>query len=226
MDISGIMESRALLPVGTVVRIRGNNRTKQELSGCQGQVVTAAPLGGWHSVSVVDKNGKKSMIRVQRNALQVEAVRKSEQLPTSPILSPSIPCRVMETSRSSSTASQSCLCGGKHPATVPCTSAEIHGAPNRVIQHTFVTKHTTPGPNLGKLRYGTLRKYRRAFGLRIGKTHTKQQLAGLVSSHFQTWNVKDEVGALQAFLGALERDATSPAPHTRKPAFALIQTDF
>mmetsp|Transcript_10959 Transcript_10959/g.29401 ORF Transcript_10959/g.29401 Transcript_10959/m.29401 type:complete len:207 (-) Transcript_10959:1506-2126(-) len=56
---------------------------------------------------------------------------------------------------------------------------------------------------LGNLRYGTLRKYRRAFGLRIGKTHTKQQLAGLVCHHFTNWAVQDESAVVNSFLSAL-----------------------
>ncbi|KAK1869606.1 hypothetical protein I4F81_012079 [Pyropia yezoensis] len=58
----------AVLPPGSLVRISGNNRTKLQLIGKVGRVVSSQTLGGWHEVSLEAAGG---VVRVQRNALEV-----------------------------------------------------------------------------------------------------------------------------------------------------------
>mmetsp|Transcript_17390 Transcript_17390/g.37761 ORF Transcript_17390/g.37761 Transcript_17390/m.37761 type:complete len:178 (-) Transcript_17390:1454-1987(-) len=79
------------------------------------------------------------------------------------------------------------------------------------------------GGVLGKLRYGTLRKYRRVFGLRIGKTHTKEQLAGLVCHHFANWIVPDEGAAVDGFLATLHAVSSSASAPLRTPIAKISQ---
>eukprot|EP00178_Gracilaria_changii_P013000 TRINITY_DN3660_c0_g1_i1.p1 TRINITY_DN3660_c0_g1~~TRINITY_DN3660_c0_g1_i1.p1 ORF type:complete len:267 (+),score=33.78 TRINITY_DN3660_c0_g1_i1:28-801(+) len=71
-----------VLPPGTRVRITGNNRTKWDLIGRHGTVLSAQTLGGWHEVSLTDGG----IVRVQRNALHVLKFpnRHTPPLPTRP----------------------------------------------------------------------------------------------------------------------------------------------
>ncbi|CAN8068208.1 unnamed protein product [Agarophyton chilense] len=76
-----------VLPPGTRVRITGNNRTKWDLIGRHGTVLSAQTLGGWHEVSLTDGG----IVRVQRNALHVLNLpnRNTPPLPARPSIAKS-----------------------------------------------------------------------------------------------------------------------------------------
>mmetsp|Transcript_19705 Transcript_19705/g.33779 ORF Transcript_19705/g.33779 Transcript_19705/m.33779 type:complete len:306 (+) Transcript_19705:131-1048(+) len=181
------MESVALLPSGTVVVIKGNNRTKKSVSGAMGVVLSSVALGGWHSVECSDEyeGTKRKVIRVQRNALEVVT-------PPSP------------------SASSSRLEGGSLPSPLSNDNLEA--------------RFTNVSKLLGNLRYGTLRKYRKHFGLRIAKEHTKTQLAHVVRIHFTGWDNGDEKKAIQSFISKVQTKPIGagyggPDPKTSRPVW-------
>ncbi|KAA8493977.1 hypothetical protein FVE85_3952 [Porphyridium purpureum] len=64
---------------------------------------------------------------------------------------------------------------------------------------------------LGTLKYSTLRRYRQAFGLRIQKQHTKDELLGVVRSHFASWKIASEDDVIRSFVRSVtKRELSMP----------------
>ncbi|EPS69451.1 hypothetical protein M569_05315, partial [Genlisea aurea] len=191
-------EELSVLPRHTKVIVKGNNRTKSVLVGLQGVVKKAVGLGGWHWL--VLKNGVE--VKLQRNALSV--------------LEP--PTGNEEDDHYDFDDSTS---GSENAAKEDHHHHHHHHNPTSSLQFRKVSKQRAryskpwfsnnrsrhpPRVHLGRLGYGSLLRYWRAFHLekKICPRPSKEQLISGVQNHFSSQKV-DEVHVILGFIRAAKK---------------------
>lgn len=173
--------SDAVLPRGSLVRITGNNRTKNDLVGREGFVQAAQTLGGWHEVQLDDG----STVRVQRNALRVMNTPNPHVLQYANPPPQIAPALYVQQHR---------------PVSIPIQKV----VKRKVKKDSDRRIHA----NIAKLNVTSLKKYGRYFQLKIAKDCSRDELVGAVRKHFATTKV-DEAEVISSFLRHIARGGSA-----------------
>ena len=195
-------EGMILLPKGTKVEVKGNNRTKQSLVGKAGVVKKAIGLGGWHWL--VLETGEE--VKLQRNALTVLAVPSSPELDNSEddAAAGGKASREVNKAGTGGADGHGPRAGGRstrRSAPVPATvrppagdSAAMQHAMQQLIGHPY--EKPVPRVKFLKLDTSALRRYQEFFGLASPAELTKEELAEAIQAHFEgsEVNERDVVG--------------------------------
>ncbi|KAK4525265.1 hypothetical protein GAYE_SCF09G3173 [Galdieria yellowstonensis] len=184
-----------VLPRATKVRIAGNNRTRPSLVGQLGYIKSGQSLGGWHEVVLED--GEE--LRVQRNALEV--VYDDHGVPITVDIPP-------EPKYSHPTANNSRGRDDNSKLSYDGSTQEEDVSNIRLRQRKPVKtekkrrKRPKVAACLSRLNLSSLRRYRKAFNLKVGKDCSKNELLLAVKQHFSENDV-DENSTILEFIRKL-----------------------
>eukprot|EP00871_Galdieria_phlegrea_P002375 jgi/Galph1/3138/GphlegSOOS_G1804.1 len=186
-----------VLPRATKVRIAGNNRTRPSLVGQLGYIKSGQSLGGWHEVVLED--GEE--LRVQRNALEV--VYDEEGNPVTVDVPPEQ--RSFQLSQTTNKSSR-----GEEQSRQSYESLMQRGDLStihlRQRKPATLEKRKKKRPkvaaSLGRLNLSSLRRYRKAFNLKVSKDCSKNELLLAVKQHFSEVDV-DEASTILAFISRI-----------------------
>ncbi|GJQ10612.1 hypothetical protein GpartN1_g2403.t1 [Galdieria partita] len=184
-----------VLPRATKVRIAGNNRTRPSLVGQLGYIKSGQSLGGWHEVVLED--GEE--LRVQRNALEV--VYDDQGHPITVDIPPE--------SKNSQTNNNRGIGRDDNSRNSHEGSTQDEDVSNirlRQRKPLKLEKRKRKRPKvaacLSRLNLSSLRRYRKAFNLKVGKDCSKNELLLAVKQHFSENDV-DENSTILEFINKI-----------------------